>query len=171
MPSSSSIESSECENIKIVSLGKYAKLGISKLGINLFSSDADINNYTVLTSDFEKQYFYTYILSLYFKAYLKKINYEFENSTNIEKIRKKFTDFTKSLMIQEISSDDMGSLIYSDMKEALEIDKIYAEVKNKYDILYRESKLERSEKVSVSMVLVLVITLIFNILNFIMYFR
>lgn len=169
-PSSQSRETEEYENVKVVSSGKYAKFGISKLGVNLFTSDADINNYTVLPSDFEKQYFYTYILALYFKVYLKKLNYEFKNSTNIEKVRKKFVEFTKSLMIQEITSDDMGSVIYGDMKEVLEIDKIYAEVKNKYDILYRESNIEKNEKISIVIVGVLIITLIFNILNFIMYF-
>ena len=171
LPSNSSTETIDTENIKIVSAGKYAKFGISKLGVELFSSDTDINNYTVLPSDFEKQYFYTYILSLYFKAYLKKLNYEFENSTNIEKVRKKFADFTKSFMIQEITSDDMGSLIYNNMKETLEVDKIYAEVKNKYDILYREAKFEKNERISFIIVSVLIVTLIINILNFIAYFR
>ena len=51
-------------------------------------------------------------------------------------------------MIQEITSDDMGSLIYNNMKETLEVDKIYAEVKNKYDILYREAKFEKNDIIS-----------------------
>jgi hypothetical protein len=144
---------------------KFSKIGISKLGVNLFSSDVDINNYTVLPHEYENQYFYTYILSLYLKVYLKKLDYEFKKGKNLDKVRKAFVEFTKGLWIQEISSEDMGSLIYQNMRETLEIENIYSQVKNKYDILYRELKVEKTEKLSIFIAVTLVITLIFNILN------
>ena len=56
---------------------KYAKLGVSKQGVTLFTSDAEINNYTILPHDFEGVYLYTYILNLYKKIYLKKLELEF----------------------------------------------------------------------------------------------
>ena len=40
---------------------KYAKLGLTKLGITLFSSSSDLNNYTILPEEYENQYFYTYL--------------------------------------------------------------------------------------------------------------
>ena len=52
------------ENSKVVAMSKYSKIGISKLGINLLSSDCDINNYTILPSEFENQYFYTYFFDM-----------------------------------------------------------------------------------------------------------
>ena len=157
-----------CENSKVIGLSKYSKVGISKLGVNLFSSDCDINNYTVLPAEYENQYFYTYILSLYLKVYLKKLNYEFKEGKDIEETRKKFIDFTKKLWIQEITSDDMGSLYYTYIKDVLEIEKLYNDVKNKYNILYSELKIEKNEKLTGIIVLVLVATLVFNIVNFIM---
>lgn len=157
-----------CENSKVIGLSKYSKVGISKLGVNLLSSDCDINNYTVLPSEYENQYFYTYILSLYLKVYLKKLNYEFKEGKDIEVTRKKFIDFTKKLWIQEITSDDMGSLYYNYIKDVLEIEKLYNDVKNKYNILYSELKIEKNEKLTGFIVLVLVATLVFNIVNFIM---
>lgn len=157
-----------CENSKVLGLSKYAKLGISKLGVNLLSSDCDINNYTVLPAEYENQYFYTYILSIYLKVYLKKLNYEFKEGKQIEITRKKFINFTKRLWIQEITSDDMGSLYYSYIKDVLEIEKSYNDVKNKYNILYSELKIEKSEKMSGFVILVLVATLVFNIINFIL---
>ena len=157
-----------CENSKVLGLSKYAKLGISKLGVNLLSSDCDINNYTVLPAEYENQYFYAYILSLYLKVYLKKLNYEFKEGKQIEITRKKFINFTKRLWIQEITSDDMGSLYYSYIKDVLEIEKSYNDVKNKYNILYSELKIEKSEKMSGFVILVLVATLVFNIINFIL---
>ncbi len=155
------------ENSKVVAISKYSKIGISKLGINLLSSDCDINNYTVLPSEFENQYFYTYILSLYLKVYLKKLSYEFKEGKEIEKTRKKFIDFTKKIWIQEITSDDIGSLYYSYIKEVLEIENLYNDVKNKYNILYSELKIEKNEKMTGFVILVLIATLVFNIINFI----
>lgn len=167
LPSNSNLDASEYEDIKVVSYGKYSKMGMCKLGIKLFSSAIDKNNYTLLPKNFERKYFYTYLLALYFKVYLKKLDYEFKRSSNLMKVRKKFVYFTKNLKIQEITADDIGSSIYRDMKEVLEIEKIYADVKNKYDILYRESKIEKNEKMYKKIFAILIVTLLFNILNFI----
>lgn len=159
------------ENAKILANSKYSKIGISKIGVNLLSSEYDINNYTILPQSFENQYFYTYILALYLKVYLKKLNYEFKEGKDIKLARKNFISFTKNLWIQEITSDDIGSLYYTYIKEALEIEKLYNDVKNKYNILYNELKIEKSEKMTGFIVLVLIATLIFNIINFILYFN
>ena len=59
------VKLSENRNIRVISEEAYSKIGISKMGVNLFSSDVDINNYTVLPHQYENQYFYTYILTLY----------------------------------------------------------------------------------------------------------
>ena len=171
IPKDKGMNISEVENLKIISKDKYSKIGISKMGVNLFSSDIDVNNYTVLPYEYENQYFYTYILSLYLKVYLKKIDYDFKSGKNLKNVREEFVEFTKNLWIQEITSEDMGSLIYQNIRESLETNKLYAEVKNKYDILYRELKVEKNEKLSVFIAVTLVITLIINILNWIGLFR
>ncbi len=165
LPNDKGMNIENTENIKVVSNNKFSKIGISKLGVNLFSSDVDINNYTVLPHEYENQYFYTYILALYLKVYLKKIDYEFKTGKNLDKTRKEFIEFTKKIWIQEITSEDMGSLLYQDLKEVLEIEELYNKVKSKYDILYRELKIEKTEKTSIFIAVVLVLTLIFNILN------
>ena len=151
--------------LKTISKDKFSKIGVSKLGVNLFCSDADINNYTVLPYEYESQYFYTYILALYLKVYLKKIDYEFKSGNNIKKIRKEFIEFTRGLWIEEITSEDFGSLLYQNIKEAIGIDNIYNQVKNKYDILYRELKIDRNEKMSLILLVVLILTFGFNVLN------
>ena len=158
------------ENAKVLANSKYSKIGISKIGVNLLSSEYDINNYTILPQNFENQYFYTYILALYLKVYLKKLNYEFKEGKDIKLSRKKFISFTKNLWIQEITSDDVGSLYYTYVKDVLEIEKIYNDVKNKYNILYNELKIEKNEKMTGFIILVLIATLVFNVINFILYF-
>ena len=171
LPNDKGMNIEENNSVKIIDKEKYSKIGISKLGVNLFSSEADLNNYTVLPREYENQYLYTYILSLYLKVYLKKLEYEFKKGKNLNDIRKKFVEFTKGLWIQEITSEDMGSLIYQNIKEVLEIDKLYSDVKSKYDLFYRELKIEKTEKMSGIIVAMLIATFVFNIINIILYFR
>lgn len=157
----------EYENIEIFSKWKYAKLGLTKLGMTLFSSSNDMNNYTILPQEYENQYFYTYIFNLYQKIYLKKIELEFKNITKIKKARKKFIEFTKNLWIQEITEDETGTLLSDKLQKILELDKLYNEVKNKYDILYKELNIQKQGKITIVIVVILVISLLLNILNFI----
>ena len=85
------------ENIESFSKWKYAKLGLTKAGMTLFSSTSDMNNYTILPEEYENQYFYTYIINLYKKIYLKKLENDFKNGKNIKKTRRKFIEFTKKM--------------------------------------------------------------------------
>ena len=80
--------SRELEDVEISTLSKwkYAKMGITKSGVMLFSSSADMNNYTILPDEFEQQYFYTYILNLYKKIYLKKLQLDFKNINKVKQI-------------------------------------------------------------------------------------
>lgn len=165
LPNDKGMHVDENDSVKIISKDKFSKIGLSKLGVNLFSSDVDINNYTILPQEYENQYFYTYILALYLKVYLKKIDYDFKTGKNVEKARKDFIDFTKKLWIQEITIEDFGSLLYQDMREVLELEESYNKIKNKYDLLYRELKIEKTERMSIIIACILVVTLVFNILN------
>ena len=79
----------EEEKITTVSSWKYAKLALSKLGVMLFSSSEDMNNYTILPDEFENQYLYTYIINLYKKIYLKRIELELKDPKQVKKSKKK----------------------------------------------------------------------------------
>lgn len=156
----------EVEEIVTFSKWKYAKLGFNKLGITLFSSSSDMSNYTILPDEYENQYLYTYLLNLYKKIYLKKLQVEFNNPKQVTKARKKFVDFTKKLWIREITEDEAGTMLNHKMQEVLELEKLYREVKNKYDVLYKNLEIEKNRNVTVAIAIILVISLIFNILNF-----
>lgn len=158
----------ESENIKTMSKWKYAKVALSKQGVMLFSSSADMNNYTILPDEYEKQYLYTYILNLYKKIELKKIEQEFKDPKKVKKARNKFIEFTRNMWIQEITEDETGTMLNHKIQEALETEKLFAEVKNKYDILYKDLNIEKNKFATIAISAVLVASLIFNILNFIM---
>ena len=164
LPSDNSVNYSK-EDMKVISKWKYAKLGVTKQGVTLFGSSCDMNNYTVFPHEFEKQYLYTYILALYTKIYLRKINLEFEQNININKARKEFIYFTQTLWINEVTADDTGSLFYQNLNEVLELKKTYIETKNKYDILYKEMNIEKTAKNNSIIIVILVIALIINLIN------
>ena len=161
----------EKEKIKILSKWKYAKVGLTKLGCTLFSSSSDMNNYTILPDEYENQYFYTYILNLYKKIYLKKLQLKFKNPKLVKKARKEFIDFTKKIWIQEITEDEIGTVLNHRMQETFELEKLYGEVKNKYDVLYKDLNIEKNKTVTILIAVILVASLLFNILNFITLMR
>lgn len=166
LPNDNSVDYSK-ENMKIVSEWKYAKLGITKTGVCLFSSTFDMNNYTILPQQYEMQYLYTYLFILYKKIYLKKISLDFSSTSDMIKVKKEFVDFTKKIWIQEVTEDDIGTAIYHSIKEVLEIDELYYKSKNKYDILYKELNVEKNSKINKVILLLLAVSLLFNIGNFI----
>ena len=164
LPNDNSVNYSK-EDMKVISKWKYAKLGVTKQGVTLFSSSCDMNNYTKFPLEFEEQYLYTYILAIYTKIYLTKINLDFRQGINIKKTRKEFVEFTQKLWVNEITSEDTGSLYYQNLKEVLELNTIYFDTKNKYDILYKEMNIEKSAKNNVAITIILIITLIINAIN------
>ena len=113
----------EEEKITTISNWKFAKLAINKLGVMLFSSSADMNNYTILPDEFENQYLYTYIINLYKKIYLKKIELKLKDQRKVKKARKRFIDFTKNLWIRELTDDETGTMLNHKIAETLELEK------------------------------------------------
>lgn len=151
---------------KIMSNWNYAKLGMTKAGTTLFASSTEINNYTVLPHEYENEYLYTYILALYMKIYIKLIDLELKQGINVKRARKKFIDFTKNLWIQEVTIDEIGTLYYNNLRKVLELDNLYLETKNKYDVLYKEMNIEKNTKANRIIIAILIVSLIFSILNF-----
>ncbi|MCI9281409.1 MAG: excinuclease ABC subunit C [Bacilli bacterium] len=65
-----------------------------------------------------------------------------KDSIKVKKARKKFVEFTKNLWVQEITEEETGSLLNEKLHEVFELDKLYHQVKYKYDILYKELNFE-----------------------------
>lgn len=147
---------------------KYAKIGLTKSSVGLFASSAEINNYTVLPDEFESQYFYTYIINLYKKIYLKKLEAEARKINNIKKIRNKFIKFTNQLWIREITDDEIGTELNNKLHEIFELDALYQEIKNKYDLLYKELNVRKNIKFTICMIIVLAVSIVLNVYNFIL---
>lgn len=65
----------------------------------------------------------------------------------------------------------MGTVFYLGLKEALELDELYYKIKYKYDILFKELKIENEKVIKVLLIVVLLISIGINILAFNALFR
>jgi len=160
------------KNIKVDSIDKlkYSKIGVTKTSTALLTSNIETENYTKLPFKYENEYLYTYIFCLYQKMYLKKILEESKKNKKAS-LRKEFINFTKKIWIQEITEDDSGSKLYEKWKEELETKNLFEEAKNKFDILYKEANLEKNNKINKVILAALIVSLIMNIVNFIILFN
>lgn len=154
------------KHMEILAKWKFIQTGFTKEGMALLTSSIDIHNYTVLPHVYENQYLYTYILVQYQKLYLKKLENEFKAKTTAFNAREKFIKFNKDLWIQEITNDDIGTNIYKKLRHVTEIEKIYNNIKNKFDIAYKELNIEKESKLNKIILIVLGISLLLNIINF-----
>ena len=66
------------------------------------------------------------------------------------------------MWINEATSDDTGSLFYQYLRDVLEINNLFFDTKNKYDILYKEFNIEKSMQgiTLVALVITIVILII-----------
>lgn len=146
---------------------KFAKIGIHNMGMVLLSSAYEKENYTKLPFSYENEYFYLYIWILYKKIYLNKISKEMNKIEDNIKTRKKFVKFTQNIWIHEITNDEIGIELDKKISKKLELEKLYQEVKNKYDIMYKELKIEKNSKINKCILGALIISVGLNIINFI----
>ena len=158
-------------NLHIIEKFKYIKTTLSNMSSNVICSGIDTYNYTKLPYEYENQYFYLYILALYKKIFLMKLNAEFRQYDVIVKMRESFTQFTRKLWNKEVTLDDTGALYYKTLIKTLELEELYSEIQNKYEVIYKELNIEKNNTYYPIIVILLIFSLIFNTINiiFLMY--
>jgi hypothetical protein len=163
----------ECleQNLSVIDKFKYYRIATTKLSSNLLCSGTDTYNYTKLPYEYENEYFYTYIIALYQKIFLRKLNSDFKEYTTITKMRNEFINFTKLLWDKEITLSDNGTKYYKALKNTLELDELYDEIKNKYEIVYKELNIEKNNRYYTILIMLLIFSLTLNLVNilFLMY--
>ncbi len=158
------------QNLSIISKLKYVRTGITNTSCNLLASMVDMYNYTKLPYEFENQIYYTYILRLYQKIFLNQINTEFKSYDQIIKIRHEFINFAKNLWVKDVTTDDTGSLYYRVLKNTFELDDLFEEIRKKYEIIYKDLKIEKNNRDNTIIVMLLILSLILNTFSIIAYF-
>lgn len=158
------------QNVSVISKLKYVRTGITNTSCNLLASTVDMYNYTKLPYEYENQIYYTYILRLYQKIFLNQINTEFKSYDQIIKIRHEFITFAKNLWVKDITTDDTGSLYYRVLKNTFELDDLFEEIRKKYEIIYKDLKIEKNNRDNTIIVMLLILSLILNTFSIIAYF-
>ena len=139
--------------------------GFTRIGTVLLTSDIGTENYTTLPHQFERQFFYTYILELYKKILLNKINSEFSKLDKFTKAQENYIKFAKDLWIEEITNNNTGIMLTKNWRELAKSDEIFIKLKNKYDVIYKNSTLVKSEKQVNWILAILVVMLIVNVIG------
>lgn len=155
------------KNIKTIEQFKYSRFGFTKNSATLLTSSIDINNYTKLLFDYENEYLYTLIISLYQRIYLKKLETEFKNKKDMNNIRQRFTKFTNEIWRNEITNSVSGTIFYSKWREVFELQEVYDEIKNNYEIMYKDLQIEKNNKANKMIWIALIVSILLNIFNLI----
>lgn len=154
-----------------IELDKFTRCGFSNSSMVLLTTDVNIENYTKILYKFENEYLYTYILNLYKKIYLKKINYELSKKKKFELVKNKFIDFASDIWIEEVTNDDYGQIIDKKIKEALKTEETFIKLKSKYDVLYKDYDLEKTTRSSKYILRITFLLLIINIIILVFFYN
>ena len=152
------------DKLSTMSNASYMKMRANNKCVALICSSTDSENYTRLAQTYENEYLYTYIIALHQKYYLKKLNQEFKNKT--QKTNRRFIKFTNSIWISEITTNPFGQKLYKRFKEKLNLEDLFLEAKNKYDIFYKKLNIEKYKKNNYIIIILLAFCAIIGIANF-----
>lgn len=153
------------EEKKSIYKNQYIKYGFTATSTVLLTSNINTSNFTLVPQKFESEYLYTYILTLYKKILLNKLNYEFREK--FKTAEEGLINFTKQLWIQDLTNEEFGRRLEQNWIDNLDIDKMFSKVKSEYDVTYKKynvEELKKNNKLTIAMVITI---LIINILTII----
>ena len=144
---------------------KYLYYGFSKNSTVLLTSDINIQNYTELLFEYENVQLYHYIYYLHQKIYLNKLNYEIKQAKNFENIKSKFITFAKNDWIYEITNNITGTILDKYFRKELALDENFARLKTKYDLLYKDYEVNKTNKKSNWIIVIIGIIIIIGLIK------
>ncbi len=154
------------EQQKSIYKNQYIRYGFTATSTALLTSNVNTANFTTVPQKFESEYLYTYILVLYKKILLNKLNYDF--NIRFKEAETEFLDFTKKLWIQDVTNEEFGRRLETNWMENLNVEKTFYKLKSEYDVTYKKSNVDALRKSSNTTKIVLLIILIINIIAIIL---
>ena len=159
------LENNNLKQKKSIYKNQYIRYGFTLASTVLFTSNINTSNFTVVPQKYESEYLYTYILVLYKKMLLNKINYEF--SKKFIKAEENFLKFINKLWIQDITNEEFGRRLEESWMNNLEIEKSFNRLKNEYDVTYKKHNVEELNKNNKVTRVIVAVILIINIITII----
>ena len=112
--------------------------------------------------DSKEEHKYSHILQLYKLIYLNKINKELQNPNLFDKARNDFVEFTQKVYtIQETDKDKYND----ELKEKLNLEKLYIGTENQFDLLYKNNKLNENMMTKRFLIILFVVFIIVGVIN------
>ena len=102
---------------------------------------------------------------MYKKIYLKKINYELQQSKQFETVKEKFLAFAKKDWIYEVTNDEIGRVLEKYYTEEQDLQKTFVKLKQQYDLLYKDYEISKNKKSNKWLVGIIIAMIIINIIN------
>ena len=150
---------------KSIYKNQYIRYGFTATSTVLLTSNINTTNFTVVPQKYESEYLYTYILVLYKKMMINKLNYEFGHKFKLAE--KDFMEFTKKLWIQDITNEEFGRRLEQSWMENLEIEVSFVKLKSEYDVTYKKYNVEEMNKNNKVTMVIIGVILVINIFTII----
>lgn len=144
---------------------QYIRYGFSVASTVLLTSTANTTNFTVVPQKFESEYLYTYLIVLYKKMLLNKLNYEFGH--NFKKAEKEFLEFTQKVWIHDITNEEFGGRLERNWMDNLELESSFIKLKNEYDMTYKKYNVEEMNKNNKATIVIIAVIVIINVFTII----
>lgn len=155
----------------ILEYSKYTRFAFNNISTVLLTTDINTENYTKLPHMYENQYLYNYIYELHKKIFLNKIDKQANQKNKFSNTKDGFVKFVQNIWIEEATNEKTGCELKKYWEKVLNTDKIFEKVKQKYDVIYKNANIEKTEKSNKWIVFVLTILAIVNIINCICIFN
>ena len=94
---------------------------------------------------------------------MRKLSHDFNTNQDFDRIKGKFLKFIQDIWIQEITNDEVGDSLCEQWDKKLGGKKAFLELKNKYDILYKDCNIEKTRKTIriIAVLMLLIIGMLF----------
>lgn len=144
---------------------KYLYYGFSNNATVLFTCDNNIKNYTTIPFKYENEQLYHFIFNLYKKIYLKKLNYELQQTNQFKAVKEKFLTFAKKDWIYEVTNNEMGIILEKYYTKEQTMQETFVKLKQQYDLLYKDYEIEKTKRSNKWITGIILVMIILNIIN------
>ena len=138
------------------------RYGITKYSTVLLTNDLNSDNVTYLQERFQNEYLYNYIYVLYKELLLRKICNRFKKN-NLEKAKNSFVNYSDELYEENATNSNVGGKLSELWENEININRLYKKAKEKYDIIYKNSGIQKNfimQKIIIGLLVLLLIVLV-----------
>ena len=113
----------------------------------------------------EKELIYSYIFVLYKFILLNLLDKKMEDKAMFYKNRQFFVKFVQTIYNNKITDNAKANKLISEWEDKFELEKLYISVENKFELLYKNIKLDNHENMFRIIIILLIVLIIIGTIN------